>query len=74
MALDLATAQAHLAEWIAADSATASGTSYTLNGRTLTRNDAETIRDQITWWQRQVNSFTSAANGGSSMASIATWS
>ena len=48
--MDSATAQAHLDEWLAADLAVASGQSYTIGNRSLTRADAETIRTQIQFY------------------------
>jgi len=52
--LDLATAQAHLDQWIAADLAVATGQSYTIGGRSLTRANAAEIRRNIDYWNRWV--------------------
>lgn len=72
--LTLAVAQAHLDEWVAADSAVSSGQSYSIDGRSLTRANVADIRDQITYWNNQVNSLTAKAagnnNGGVSIASF----
>jgi len=45
-------AQTHLDAWLAADTATAGGKSYTIGNRALTRADAEEISRQITYWRR----------------------
>lgn len=79
MAIDLATAQAHLDAWVAADLALAGGAqSYTIStpegSRTLTRVDASTINQQISIWQARVNRLTTTAAGGNRRAAIATWS
>lgn len=52
--ITFADAQAHLDEWMAADLAVAKGQSYTIAGRSLTRADAEDIRANIEFWDRQV--------------------
>lgn len=66
--ITLAQAEAKLAEWMAADTATASSQSYEIdtgNGRRkLTRADAVEIRENIKFWNEMVNSLTSAAAGG----------
>jgi len=49
-----AQAEAKLAEWLAADTAVASGQSYTISGRTLTRANAKEIRENIEFWDRKV--------------------
>ncbi len=47
-------AQAHLDEWLAADLAVSKGQAYTIGGRSLSRADAATIRENIEFWDRQV--------------------
>lgn len=49
-----AQAQAHLDEWLAADLAVSKGQAYSIGGRTLSRADAATIRENIEFWDRQV--------------------
>ncbi len=66
--VDLSTAQTYLSTWIAAQVGLASNASYTLsfpNGtsRTVTRADEQTIRNQITYWQRVTNSLDANARG-----------
>lgn len=50
----LAQAEQHLTDWLSADSAVATGQSYTIGGRTLTRANAREIRDNITYWNQMV--------------------
>lgn len=61
--MDLATAQTHLAAWLAADTALTSGQSYAIGELSLTRADARHVRDQITYWQRIVDRLTAEAAG-----------
>ena len=69
----LAEAQAQLAAWEAASLATASGKSYSIADRQLTRNDADEIVKMMNHWQGVVNSLTAAANGSNKPASLACW-
>ena len=64
--MDVTTAQAHLDAWMAADLAVSKGQSYSVGNRSLSRSDAETIRRQIDYWQRIVNTLTTrnAATSG----------
>jgi len=59
----LAEAQAHLAAWLAADLAVASGQAYTIGSRTLTRADAGRIAERIAFWRRQVEQLESGRSG-----------
>lgn len=52
-----AQAQAQLTLWIAADAAVATGQSYSIGGRSLSRADAAEIRKNITYWQNLVQSL-----------------
>lgn len=61
--MDQATAQAHLDAWNAADLAIANGKSYTIGNRQLTRADAQEVRDQRTYWQREVKAAAARASG-----------
>ena len=63
MTIDLATAQAHLDAWLAADLATAGGQSYSINNRSLTRTDADLIRENISHWQRVVDQLNRTSSG-----------
>lgn len=62
--ISLDQAQARLDAWLAADAAVAQGQSYSGLGRTLTRADAATIRDNIQFWERKVLELTSNSGGG----------
>jgi len=63
--ITLAQAEAQLALWIAADTAVATGQSYSVGGRQLTRADAREIRENIIFWDSQVRRLSSAeASGG----------
>ena len=59
--LDLATAQAHLDQWIAADLAVATVQSYTIGGRSLTRANAAEIRKNIDYWNRWVQRLSAGS-------------
>ena len=69
----LAEATAQLAAWEAASLATASGKSYAIGDRQLTRNNAQEIVTMIGYWQRRVDALTAAAAGSRSPASLACW-
>jgi len=59
--MDLGTAQTHLDAWVAADLALSAGKSYSIANRQFTRNDADHVRNQMTYWQRVVESFQAPA-------------
>ena len=61
--ITLTDAQAQLALWLAASSAVASGQSYSIKDRSLSRVDAGEIRSQIDYWQNWVNRLTRSASG-----------
>lgn len=52
--ITLAEAEAKLALWMAAEDKVASGQSYTINGRTLTRANLKEISDNIDRWDARV--------------------
>lgn len=52
--ITLAQAEAQLAAWLAADTVVATGQSVSMAGRTLTLANAKEIRDNITYWDKQV--------------------
>lgn len=62
--ITLATAQAHLEEWIAADLAVATGQSYTIGSRSLTRAHASEIRRNIDYWNTWVQRLSNGRSGG----------
>ncbi len=53
--LTLAQAEQHLSEWLTADTAVAKGQAYSIGGRTLTRANANEIRENIKFWQSMVD-------------------
>ena len=55
--ITLAVAETHLASWLAADTAVATGQSYSISGRALTRADALEIRNNIKFWNDMVKSL-----------------
>lgn len=57
-AITLIQAEQHLSEWMTADSAVATGQSYTIGGRSLTRANAREIRENITYWDIMVRKLT----------------
>lgn len=65
-AIDLTTAQEHLAAWLAADKALASGgASYSIGNRALTRADGDLIAANIARWRAEVDRLTAIAAGNS---------
>ena len=52
--MDLSTANANLSTWEAAQTAVATGTSYSIGGRSLTRADINDINNMITYYRRTV--------------------
>lgn len=72
--MTLTQAQQHLDAWLAADSAVAKKQSYSINNRQLTFADVTEIREQITYWQREVNRLQAVArgakNGGIALANF----
>jgi len=56
--ITLAQAEVQLALWLAADAAVATGQSYTISGRSLTRANAREIRENITYWDKQIKRLT----------------
>jgi uncharacterized protein DUF6148 len=60
-------AETALAAWIAADAAVATGQSYTMAGRSLTRANAGEITAKIKFWDRQVKRLT---DGGISIRQV----
>ena len=52
--ITLIQAEEQLTAWLAASTATATGQSYSIAGRSLTRADADQIRNQIKFWDNYV--------------------
>lgn len=62
--------QAQLGAWLEASSATARNASYTIDGRTLTRSNADEIQRMIRFWQEQERRLNRSARrrlGGSTV-------
>lgn len=55
--ITLAQSEEQLAAWLAASTATASGQSYSIGSRSLTRADAREIREQIKFWDSMTKSL-----------------
>lgn len=56
--ITLAQAQAALDAWLLADTAVATGQSYSISGRSLTRANAAEITKKIEFWEAKVKSLT----------------
>lgn len=67
MAITLAKATAQLDLWLEADASTATGQSYTINGRTLTRANATEITNKIQYWSSVESQLMRVANGEGSI-------
>lgn len=61
--ITLAQAEAKLVEWMDADTAVATGQSYTIGGRSLTRANSREIRENITFWNNQIRSLSASRRG-----------
>lgn len=57
--ITLEQAQTHLDLWLKADIAVATGQSYEIGSRKLTRADASEIRKNINYWSAKVRSLSS---------------
>ena len=64
MAITLSQAQTQLDAWLAADAATASRQSYTVNGRSVTRADAAEITNKIEYWSAKVDMLSGTRRRG----------
>lgn len=62
-AMTLAQAQALYDAWYAASLAVAQGQSYSIGGRSLTRVNAEEIRQQLEHWAARVDQLTAGRAG-----------
>lgn len=61
--ITLAQAEAQLALWLDANTKVASGQSYSIGGRSLSRTDASEIREQITYWDGWERKLSRSASG-----------
>ena len=67
MAITLVSAQAQLDAWLAAELAAATGQSYSIGGRTLSRVDIGEIRSQVGRWSKIVDNLTYTTGNNSSV-------
>jgi len=56
--ITLAQAEAKLALWMEADDKVASGQSYSIGGRSLSRADGKLIKENIMSWDRKVKELS----------------
>jgi len=56
--ITLGEAETKLALWMEADDKVASGQSYSIGGRSLSRADAKMIQENIKFWDRKVKELT----------------
>jgi len=61
--ITLASAQAQLTNWLTALENASTGGSYSIGGRTLTRQDVPTIRAEIQRWSNTVATITERLHG-----------
>ena len=61
--ITLAMAEAQLSLWVAASTAVASGQSYSIKDRSLSRVDAAEIRQQLDYWDGWVRRLTPRSRG-----------
>lgn len=57
-------AREHLKIWLDAEKAVATGQSYKIGTRSLTRADLSDIADRIKYWRNEVARLESGAGGG----------
>lgn len=62
--ITLETAKRHLDEWLEAELVCATGQSYTIGSRTLTRADLAKIGERIKYWNGLVNQLENAQKRG----------
>ena len=61
--ITLEQAEAQLDTWVAANTAVASGQSYQIGTRQLTRVNSKEIIEQIEFWDAKVKELSSGTNG-----------
>jgi len=66
----LAEARQHLAAWLEADAAVATGQAYTIGSRSLTRADAASIAERIAYWRRIVEQLEAGRSGPRVMRAV----
>lgn len=68
--LSLAQARTQLQLWIEADAAVATGQSYKIGTRALTRADARAITDKIKFWRAEVDKLENCRRGARVMRAV----
>lgn len=61
--ITLAQAEAQLAVWVAANTAVASGQSYSIGSRQLTRVNSKEILEQLEFWDGKVKELSRGTTG-----------
>lgn len=56
-------AEEKLKMWLEVEDAVATGQSYRIGSRTLTRVDIKEVREQIDYWQNKFNSLSKGGRG-----------
>lgn len=62
--------RAHVDKWQAADLAVSKGKSYTIDGLTYTRQDAQAVREQLEYWTRRLAAVLRGGGGVRRQAAI----
>lgn len=62
--MKLSEIKAHLEKWEAADLAISRGKSYTIDGLTYYRQDAQAVRDQLEYWRLRCALLLRKGRGG----------
>ncbi len=62
-AVSLEEAKRHLDMWLEAEAAIASGQSYKIGTRSLTRADLEAVAKRIDYWRHEVNRLERGGSG-----------
>ena len=57
-------AQRHLDLWLEADAALATGQSYKIGSRSLTRSNSEEIAERISFWRKEVSRLEAGRKRG----------
>ncbi len=70
--ITLPQAEAQLAVWLEADAKVATGQSYEIAGRKLSRADAAEITNKIDYWNNKVVALTGATSGRGRSRTIVT--
>ena len=64
MSWDLQTAKLHLQSWLEAELAVATGQSYKIGSRSLTRADLSEIKERIKFWSNEVERLEAGRKKG----------